>query len=173
MGIGSCGVLLALVWRLWNDYNGGRPIAIVESLNAGVRLRAHEVDMNNYTGLIIVVSPACGFSRTFWNEASRDSEFLRLLATNSHFIADTWTDTTHDTLANHAARSPDMPFNIVHKRVDWPEVHKWSSPMFHALKNGDVVSVKEGWPKQSETYARVKSYARRAGPSTLAVEDNN
>ena len=105
------------------------------------------VDMSDYTGLVVVGHPGCGFTRRMWEELEEYPELARAVREDAVWIADSWADLTPASYRRFQSLAPDMPFHIAWKLSDWPEIDYWGSPAIYAFRDGQVVGRHIGWPR--------------------------
>lgn len=122
-------------------------------------LERRTIDIVGYSGLLVVGQPGCVFTRAMWDSIKNDPDISTIVRDQAIWLADSWTDLSHETFADYSALVPDMPFNPVWKQSEWPEIDNWSSPTVYAYRDGKVVGRHVGWPrgKEEATKARLRA----------------
>ena len=123
---------------------------------AGDGLVRISVDVSDYTGLVVVGHPGCGFTRQMWEDLAEDPELTRAVREDALWIADPWVDITPASVQHFQSLSPDMPFNVAWKLSDWPEFDTWSLPTIYAFRDGKVAGRHSGWPRGEAEKTRAK-----------------
>ena len=100
----------------------------------------------DYTGVLVLTSARCGFSRAADAEIEADPGLAAAMARG------VWVVQPRDALADpailaHNERRPHRPLRHMTDRSEWPMVTRWMTPIFYFLRDGAVVETVEGWPR--------------------------
>lgn len=133
-------------------------------------LTRRRLDLDTYTGVVVISHPLCHFSRNAVSAIEQDPVLETLFRAHSIWIAPVDRRLHLDTLRQWNRQHPIAPHAIAYVRDEWPPATSWSTPSFHFLKNGRVVGKVTGWPQEGRRQALIDE-ARRIGFDELSLPD--
>lgn len=120
----------------------GRPDGRWQFVREAVDLRGPRI--------VVVASPACGFSRAMFESAAHSPELAALLRQAVILLPQTG-DLLLDEVSAWNRANPDLEMRYVHASAEWPMIGRWATPTIFLLDDGKVSATLAGWqPEISE-----------------------
>lgn len=57
--------------------------------------------------------------------------------------------------------NPELPYRIVYKASEWPMIGEWGTPNFYFMRDGVVVDMVQGWPRDGSRMAELRAALAR------------
>ncbi len=106
-----------------------------------------QVDVSQKTGVIMVGSTGCFFSRFAMEHISEDEMLSRSFKDHSLGLMGSWDILSHPAIAEYNAGPAPVKLQYVWSEAEWPQINYWGTPTFYFLKDGEVVYRHTGWRK--------------------------
>lgn len=114
------------------------------------RLRRVQADLAGVTGVLVIASPGCHFSRDAVAAIEADPELARLFARHARWWQPPLTELHFDQQQRWNREHPFAGLSLVHASADWPQLDLSSMPQFYFLRDGQLVAHLSGWPKEGQ-----------------------
>lgn len=129
-----------------HDRSGG-PTMLTLSAKRRALIRRF-VDIGNGPMVIALVDPQCHFCEAFLRDMQTHPELLGKFENHSIWITPTDGIFQFDTLQQWNHNHPRQPLNIVYRFSEWSMIQDVAVPTFYFLRNGKLVAIVVGWPKE-------------------------
>ncbi len=121
-------------------------ISVIEA--ASDRLIRKPLDVSQKTGVIMVGSTGCFFSRFAMEHISEDETLNRLFQEHSLGLMGSWDILSIPAVIEYNAGPAPVKLQYVWSETEWPQINYWGTPTFYFLKDGEVVYRHIGWLKE-------------------------
>ena len=111
--------------------------------------------------LVVTSHPHCGFSAQLLADAEDDEE-LRGLLSGALWLTPVGDHLSTKSIAEWNERAPWASLHLVNAHAEWPEISDWTTPVFHFVKDGQVLEKVVGWPRDGRR-EELMTAARRSG----------
>jgi thioredoxin-related protein len=116
-------------------------------LNSNI-LERKNINIGHGVQIIMIAHPLCHFSNNAIQDIQSDLELKNLVLPNLKLLAPQDRHLNLSVFKKWNSEHPDMSMSIVHLQSEWPELEKWSTPIFYFYKDGALKSTLVGWPKE-------------------------
>lgn len=106
---------------------------------------------DDFTGVIVVARPGCGFSDRMLSAVMDEAGLTDAMTGGGMLVLPPNDDGTGQGVASWNAANSPLPYHAVRTRADWPEVGVWATPSFYRYEDGVVVDSMIGWPRDEES----------------------
>lgn len=141
-------------------FPGGATALFLSQTSDGLARRPVELDA--YTGIVVIAHPLCGFSRDAVAAIEQAPVLEALFRRHSIWVAPVDRRLHLETLREWNRQHPVARHAIAHARDEWPVITDWSTPTFYFLKDGKAVGRVTGWPSGGQRRALIEE-AQRIG----------
>jgi len=114
------------------------------------RLTEESWEADQRPQLWVQAAVGCGFCRNAARELSADDVLGPLMKSRSHWLA-AGSDLLH--AAEWRANYQGLPLKLVTDRRGWPFEGAWTTPRFYFVRQGKVVRMESGWPRDGSQRA--------------------
>ena len=104
----------------------------------------------DYTGVLVLTSARCGFSKAAEADIAGDRALDMALAEAVWGVPPS-SGLADPAILQHNAARPHRPLRHLADRREWPMLTVWATPTFYFVRDGEVVHVAEGWPPNQVT----------------------
>lgn len=102
------------------------------------------------SGLVVVFSPGCGFSRRAFAALEKQTSLAELLQTRTVWLHPASGDLDIPAWAAWNRNNPHAPLVEAHAETEWSWIDSWATPTFYVLRNGQVHTKVVGWPGEEQ-----------------------
>ena len=113
--------------------------------------------------LVVVSHPGCHFSRDAIAAIENDPALDQALPERRIFVAPSY-NLDLDGISKWNVAHPSSRHVLVDRPLAWPFVHKWTTPQFFFLVDGEPVAWVEGWPEEGQVEALLAASRKAAAP---------
>lgn len=115
--------------------------------------------------IVVVASPACGFSRAMFESAAHSPELAALLR-QALIVLPQSGDLLLDDVSAWNQANPDLRMHYVHASAEWPMIGRWGTPTVLLLDDGKVSATLAGWQPEVSERNLLQAYAAWHGKRT-------
>jgi len=112
--------------------------------------------------IVMIAHPLCGFSRSAFASIDSDPELAALLRRRLTILTPQDRNIDAAVIGEWNVRRTDWPHLIVHAQSEWPQLQHWDTPTFYVLRDGQLLSRVEGWPRDGSSRGRLLEALRAA-----------
>jgi hypothetical protein len=123
-----------------NKVKDGKPFVYRVGAN---KLYAQEIKLKNMQ-IVIAAYPGCHFADNAFKEIEKDAKLLKIFKKHALIL---YERSEFDDVRKWN-NSHELKYKLVSSPDDWPAIDFSGSPIFHFLKDGQVVYTVIGWPKE-------------------------
>lgn len=133
---------------------------LVDDKSHSLNLRS--IDIKNGVNIVVVAHPLCHFSTQAIRYIYADNALRELFDQYALWLVPPSREIEFDLIRAWSLSHAKESTMIAYSREDWPMISSWNTPTFYFLKDGKVVDVVVGWPKQGNGVA-LRAALRKAG----------
>lgn len=98
--------------------------------------------------IIVVAHPLCHFCRYAAHAISEDKKLLAFFKQHSYWFSPADGKLSTGPLLKWHKVFPEINLRYINKFDDFPNFDSWATPTFYFIKNNQIVSKLQGWPKE-------------------------
>jgi len=140
-------------------YNETFPTAWILRSDARV-MEQVGVQLDQQWQIVVVSHPYCSFSRKAAAEIYSDTALSAKLTGHMLWVAPQDASFSYDNFAKWNQQYPLAQHLFAHQQSVWPLAHFNQTPYFYFMKNGKVLEVVTGWPRESAKAAFIAALDR-------------
>ncbi|QAU24122.1 hypothetical protein EO087_09070 [Dyella sp. M7H15-1] len=124
---------------------------IVDKERCGLKLQS--VNINDGVKIVIVSHPLCHFSRNASDYIESNALLKNYFDQHAIWLVPPSRKIEFDLVREWSSNHQGGSTMLAYGREDWSMITSWDTPTFYFLKDGNVVDIVAGWPKEGNEAA--------------------